>query len=150
MPQSLTKIYIHLVFGTKRRAPYIDSAIEKQLHDYLYVAMRNMGCKPIAINGIENHVHCLFSSNKNLSLVDAVQELKSSSSKWIKTKGLKYSPFYWQNGYGAFSVSETHVKKVIRYIEIQKIHHKDNTFEEEYIELLNENSVEYDERYFLD
>lgn len=102
---------------------------------------------PIKINGIENHVHILAILSKNIALSKFLEEIKRNSSRWIKTKGKEYRNFKWQGGYDAFSVSERRVDSVRKYIENQKEHHKKVSFKEEYIKLLDEHGVEYDERY---
>ena len=104
----------------------------------------------LAINGVEDHVHSLFLLSKRIPICDVVEEVKKCSSKWIKTKGVEYKNFYWQHGYGAFSVSQSGVEPVKKYIAKQKIHHHKKTFKKEFVELLKKYEVKYDERYVWD
>lgn len=147
MAQSLSKIYVHIVFHTKYSQPLIRPEIEPELFAYMGRVIKTNDSIPIKINGVENHVHILAILSKNVALSKFLKEIKRNSSRWIKTKGEEYKDFKWQGGYGAFSVSERRVEHVKRYIENQKEHHKRVSFKEEYIKLLDEHGVEYDERY---
>jgi REP element-mobilizing transposase RayT len=100
MGQSLVKNYLHIVFSTKNRKPLIDENIENELYSYLAGICNKLECYPIKVGGYTNHVHVLCNLSKKMALVKLMEELKSHSSKWIKTKGAKYSNFYWQDGYG--------------------------------------------------
>lgn len=150
MPQSLAYNYIHLVFSTKYREHTILPEIEQKLYDYIAGICKNLESPAIQIGGITDHIHILFVLSKNISLVSFVKEIKTSSSKWIKTQGKQYDNFYWQGGYGAFSVSPKKVDIVKRYIANQKEHHSKQTFQKEYITFLKEYNIEYDERYVWD
>lgn len=150
MPHSLAYNYIHLVFSTKYREHTISPEIEQKLYDYIAGICKNLESPALQIGGITDHIHILFILSKNISLVSFVKEIKASSSKWIKTQGLQYNNFYWQGGYGAFSVSPKHIDIVKRYIANQKEHHRKKTFQEEYIAFLKEYKAEYDERYVWD
>lgn len=150
MSQSLVKNYIHLVFSTKNRAPVIDEAIQPELFRYIAGICANCDCYPVQIGGHTNHIHALFLLSKKIALVKIVEELKAHSSKWIKTKGVAYHQFYWQNGYGAFSVNPAEAEVAKTYIENQGQHHQKMTFEEEYRAFLKKYSVAYDERYVWD
>ena len=147
MSQSLSKLYIHIVFHTKNNQDLIKPAIEKELYAYFGGLLKDMRCVPIAINGIENHVHILCIMSKNIALADLLEDLKRNSSRWIKTKGDDYKEFAWQGGYGGFSVSQSKVDVVKKYIENQKEHHKTETFKEEYIKFLKEYGIDYNEDY---
>ena len=147
MAQSLSKIYVHIVFHTKYSQPLIRPEIEPELFAYMGRVIKTNDSIPIKINGVENHVHILAILSKNVALSKFLEEIKRNSSRWIKTKGEEYKDFKWQGGYGAFSVNERRVEHVKRYIENQKEHHKRVSFKEEYIKLLDEHGVEYDERY---
>ena len=133
MSQSLSKLYTHIVFHTKYNRDVIKADIEKELFAYLGGILKDNKSVPIAINGIENHVHILCIMSKNIALADLLEELKRNSSRWIKSKGVEYSDFAWQGGYGGFSVSQSKVEVVKRYIENQKNHHKTETVTEEYL-----------------
>jgi REP element-mobilizing transposase RayT len=150
MGQSLVKNYMHIIFSTKHRKPLIDETIETELYNYLGGICNNLECQPLKIGGHKDHVHvhCLLS--KKISLIDFMKKMKAGSSKWIKTKGDKYREFFWQDGYGAFSVNPTQTKSVIKYIEDQHIHHQNMTFQEEYRLFLKKYEVDYDERYVWD
>ena len=150
MGQSLVRMYIHLVFSTKYRLPLIDNEIEQSLHSYLGGICKTLECTPVQIGGYVDHVHVLCVLSKKLTLIKLLEVLKSHSSKWIKTKGEKYKNFYWQDGYGAFSISEEDVANVVRYISHQHEHHHKKSFQEEYRELLRELGIEWDERYVWD
>ncbi len=150
MPQSLAKIFIHLTFSTKQRKPLIRPEIEKELFPYIATIFRECDSPSIVINGVSDHIHVLFLLSKKIPLCDVIEAVKKNSSKWIKTKSIEYKNFYWQNGYGAFSVSQSNVETVKKYIARQKIHHKNKEFKEEYLQLLKKYEVEYDERYVWD
>jgi putative transposase len=147
MSQSLSKLYTHIVFHTKYNQDVIKADIEKELFAYLGGILKENKSVPIAINGIENHIHILCIMSKNKALADLLEELKRNSSRWIKTNGVEYSDFAWQGGYGAFSVSQSKVEVVKRYIENQKDHHKTETVKEEYLRFLNEYGIDYNEDY---
>jgi len=150
MGQSLAKNYLHIVFSTKHRQKLIHPPIEEELHAYLGGISKNLECIPIKIGGHSDHVHVLCLLSKKITLIKFVEELKSSSSKWLKTKDKSLEKFYWQDGYGAFSVSPSDVETLIKYIENQKEHHREITFQEEYKIFLREYKVEYDERFIWD
>ena len=147
MSQSLSKVYVHIVFHTKYNQDLIKPDVESELYAYMGGILKENKCVPIAINGIENHVHVLCIQSKNIALADLLEELKRNSSRWIKTKGIGYVNFAWQGGYGCFSVSQSKVEVVKRYIENQKQHHKTESVKEEYIRFLKEYGVEYNEDY---
>lgn len=147
MGQSLVKNYLHIVFSTKNRKPLIDEDIENELYSYLAGICNKLECYPIKVGGYTNHVHVLCNLSKKMTLVKLMEELKSHSSKWIKTKGDKYSNFYWQDGYGAFSVNPREVEVVVKYIENQKEHHRKKSFQEEFVAFLEKYNVEFDEKY---
>ena len=147
MAQSLVRNYIHLVFSTKHRSPFIDESVENELFNYLGGVCKKLECQPIIVGGHLDHVHILCLLSKKIALIKLLEEVKSHSSKWIKTKGEKYSNFYWQDGYGAFSVNPKEVEVVVKYITTQKAHHSKKTFQTELLQFLKEYNVEYDERY---
>jgi putative transposase len=150
MGQSLVKNYIHIVFSTKHRQELIYPPIEDELYAYLGGICLNLECTPIKIGGYTEHIHILCMLSKKIALMTLVEKLKSHSSKWIKTKSDSLKIFYWQNGYGAFSVKPSEVDVVIKYIANQKVHHGKNTFQDEYRTILNKYHVEFDERYIWD
>ncbi len=150
MGQSLVKNYIHIVFSTKHRAPLIDDAIENELHSYLGGICNKLECYAVRVGGYKDHIHILCMLSKKIALMKLVEEVKSHSSKWIKTKGEAYANFYWQDGYGAFSVNPANVGGVTEYIKNQRQHHAKIAFQKEYLALLKKYSMDYDERYLWD
>ncbi|HMS63765.1 MAG TPA: IS200/IS605 family transposase [Ignavibacteria bacterium] len=150
MGQSLVKNYIHIIFSTKYRQPLIKQQIENELYSYIGGICKNLECHPLKIGGCEDHIHILCMLSKKIALMKLLEEAKSHSSGWIKTKGEDYKNFYWQNGYGAFSVNPTDVNAVIKYIENQKQHHLKICFQCEYRKFLHKYNVDYDERYVWD
>ncbi|MCM4161757.1 IS200/IS605 family transposase [Antarcticibacterium flavum] len=150
MGQTLVKNYLHLIFSTKHREPLIKPSVEEELHRYLGGICKKLDCHALIIGGHNDHVHILCLLSKKIALMKLIEELKSHSSKWIKTKGLEYENFYWQNGYGAFSVNPSEVDKVSTYITNQFDHHRKRTFQEEYLTFLNNYNVDYDEKYVWD
>ena len=150
MPQSLSSILIHLVFSTKNREPFIQPTIEKELHPYMAKIFRALKSPSLAIDGTADLVHILFSLSRVIKIADLVQEVKTESSKWIKTKGPEFKNFHWQNGYGAFSIGQSQVAILKRYIARQKVHHQRVTFQDEYRKFLKSYGIDYDERYVWD
>ena len=150
MAQSLAQIYIHIVFSTKERYPFIETDIEPELYAYMAGAIKQMDGIPCLINGTSDHVHILSTLPRTVPVAKYIEEIKRPSSRWIKTKGVMYQKFAWQNGYGTFSVSSSRVDSVKRYIAGQKEHHRTVTFKEELLEFLRKYNVEYDERYLWD
>src|SRR3954469_78249 len=136
MPQSLSRLLVHLIFSTKNRDPCLAPEICTELHPYLAVVSREIGCPTLQVGGVEDHVHLLFGLSRTLSVAQVVEKVKTSSSKWIKTKGATYKRFHWQTGYGAFSVSQSEADKVVHYIQNQVEHHRKSTFQEEYRKFL--------------
>ncbi|RRQ47149.1 IS200/IS605 family transposase [Chryseobacterium sp. SC28] len=150
MGQSLNKIYVHLVFSTKHRKPLITDLIKEELFSYLGGICKNLECNPIQVGGYQDHIHILCLLSKKIALMKLIEEVKSHSSKWIKTKGVAFENFYWQNGYGAFSVNPTELEIVKKYIVNQEEHHRKKTFQEEFLAFLKKYNVEYDEKYIWD
>jgi len=147
MGQSLSQVFIHLTFGTKRRYPFITEEIEPELHAYIAVILKNKDSPALKINSVPDHIHILFRLSKNHVLAKVVEDVKRQSSKWIKTKGIRN--FTWQIGYGAFSVSRFQLEIVKNYIINQKKHHNIKTYKEEVEEIFNEyDSLEYNKNYF--
>lgn len=148
MSQSLSKLYIHLTFSTKGRAPIIHENIRDDLHSYLVGTFKRLDCPALIINSVPDHIHALFRMSKNVSLAKVVEEIKKSSSIWMKENANSPS-FYWQTGYGAFSVSSSKVKITKRYIARQQIHHKQWSYLEEINQYMKRyDVVEYNPTYF--
>jgi len=150
MPQSLSKVYTHIIFSTKHRRNLIDKAIESALFNYLGGVCKALECDPVQVGGHRNHVHILCLLSRKIAQMNLMEEVKKRSSKWIKTKDTRYSDFYWQDGYGIFSVSPSEVDRVIAYIRNQKEHHEKLTFKEEFRRFLKAHHIDYDERYVWD
>ncbi len=150
MPQSLIRNIVHIIFSTKSRRPLIIPEVRGALKAYLIGTLKNLDSPSIETNCVEDHVHIVCCVSKNHALKEILEEVKKSSSKWIKTKGRTLRDFYWQAGYGAFSVSQSNVEAVREYIRGQEEHHKKMTFQEEFRQFLRRHHVEYDERYTWD
>lgn len=148
MPQSLSSILVHLVFSTKGRATLIQPALEEDLWRYLGAACAAHGCRPYRVGGAPDHVHVLCGLARTLAVAGLVEQIKKSSSKWIKERGV--AGFAWQSGYGAFSIGASQVPRVVAYIDGQQDHHRRLTFQEEYRALLRRYQVAFDERYVWD
>ena len=150
MPQSLVQNYIHITFSTKNRYPFIDKNIDTELYSYLGGICQNLECNPIIVGGNKDHVHILCLLSRKIALMKLIEEVKSHSSKWIKTKGLKYQKFYWQRGYGGFSVNPAQINVVKKYILDQESHHQKKSFQDEYRAFLKKYNIEYDEKFIWD
>ena len=150
MSQSLARLPVHLVFSTKNREPRITDAVRDSLHAYMAAVLQNLSCVPVLINSVDDHVHILFDLARTLSVSEAVEEVKKSSSKWIKTQGKEFAGFAWQAGYGAFAVSASNVAAVCDYIAGQREHHRKKSFREEYRLFLERHGINFDERYVWD
>jgi putative transposase len=146
MPQSLSNVYVHIVFGTKHRQPLIHEEIQDDLYHYIAGICCRLDCPVLQIGGVADHVHVLCVFSRRVTISKLLQEVKQSSSSWIKSKYLSMSDFYWQDGYGVFGVSPSAVGTVKRYIANQKEHHSKATYQEEYLRILKEEGVKYDER----
>jgi putative transposase len=146
----LSSVLVHLVFSTKNREPLIRGPVESELHAYGTAVLKNAGCPAQAMNGTADHVHVLFNLSRVTTIAGVVEELKTSTSKWIKTKSPELRDFHWQSGYGAFSVSPSNAEVVIHYIERQKDHHRGQSFQDELRSLLRKHGISIDERYAWD
>ena len=150
MGQSLAQNYLHLVFSTKGRQQLIFPPVEEELYKYIGGICKKLESPPLKVGGYIDHVHILCMLSKKIALMDFLEEVKKSSSKWMKTKMGTLNNFYWQDGYGAFSVSPKDIGKVSAYINNQHEHHRNKSFQDEYREYLKSQCVEYDERYVWD
>ena len=150
MPQSLARLHIHLVFSTKNRELLITDAIRDSLHAYMATVLQNLGCVPVLINSVEDHIHLLLDLGRTVAVSQAVEDVKKSSSKWIKSQVAEFAGFAWQSGYGAFAVSESNVDAVHEYIANQREHHRKKSFQEEYRQFLERHRITFDERYVWD
>ena len=149
MPQSLSRVLVHLVFSTKHREPFIVPEVRPRLHAYIVGILDNLKPPSLQTGGVEDHVHILCALGRTISQADLVEEVKKSSSKWMKAEG-GVPGFSWQAGYGAFSIGESQADTVIRYIQNQEEHHRKVPYQEEYRRFLERYRVAYDERYVWD
>jgi Transposase and inactivated derivatives len=147
MAQSLGKLLVHVVYSTKNRAPLLSPIIRPKLYAYTVGILNTLDCVTLAVNGTEDHVHALVSMSRNISVAKMVEDMKRGSSRWIKEQDENFRYFLWQNGYGAFSVSESRAAQVVEYIKTQEEHHRKIPFQEEFRLLLKKHSIEFDERY---
>ena len=150
MGQSLVKNYIHIVFSTKHREELIYPPYEQELHAYIGGICKELDCPVLIVGGYTNHIHILCMLSKKIALMTLVQKVKAHSSKWMKTKDKSLANFFWQDGYGAFSVNPSQVDVVINYIKNQHEHHRNKDFKEEYRTFLNTYKVDYNEDYVWD
>jgi putative transposase len=151
MPQSLANVLVHIVFSTKQRYPFLsDKDVRAEMHAYLGGTCNELECPVLIVGGVADHVHILCALSRKITIAKLVGDVKRGSSKWIKTKGRMLTKFAWQNGYGVFSVGESEVERVRRYIVGQEDHHRKKTFQDEYRSFLKEYGVDFDERYVWD
>jgi putative transposase len=150
MAQSLSKILLHVVFSTKNRCSTIPAEVTAELHAYLAGACRALGSEAYRVGGTQEHVHIACTLPRTLAVSKLVEEIKKSSSAWLKTKGAGCKGFAWQAGYGAFSLGHSQLGSLIRYIESQQEHHRSHTFCDEFLALLKRYEVDYEERYLWD
>lgn len=137
MPQSLVQNFIHIIFTTKKREALIYPPFEQELHAYLGSICNKLDCQVQIVGGYNDHIHILCKLSKNIALAELIQKLKSASSKWIKMKDKTLQNFYWQDGYGAFSINANQVTLVVEYIKNQKTHHVSKTYKQEYRNFLD-------------
>ena len=148
MSQSLSRVLIHMVFSTKNREPYIVPDLRERTFTYLGGTLVALNCPPILVGGMSDHIHLLFVLAKTLAVSKVVEEVKKESSKWAKQN--VHPAFYWQSGYGAFSVSPSNEEAVRAYIANQEDHHRTQSFQDEFRELLRRHEVQWDEQYVWD
>ena len=147
MPQSLSKVYVHITFSTKERHPFINDGIGQELWAYVGGICGALECNPLRVGGHCDHIHICCLLSKKITQTKLLETVKRDSSRWIKTKGKRYADFHWQDGYGIFSVNPTETDKVIDYIGRQHEHHQRRTFQEELLAFLKKYGVQYDERH---
>lgn len=148
MPQSLANLTVHLIFSTKNRQPLLVKEVRPALHAYIATVLENTKCPALIINSVGDHIHILFQLHRTIALSQIVEDLKKSSSKWLKTQNVH--DFAWQAGYGAFSVSQSQIEEVKHYIENQERHHQQLTFQNELRNFLKKNEIAHDEKYLWD
>ncbi|MCL2105109.1 MAG: IS200/IS605 family transposase [Kiritimatiellaeota bacterium] len=147
MPQSLSRVYVHITFSTKNRRACLDDDTNPALWAYIAGICENLECHAIRIGGYHDHIHICCLLSKKVTQVKLLEEIKKDSSKWMNTRDRRHNDFYWQEGYGIFSVNPSEIEKVVEYIDGQHERHKKCTFQEELLAFLKKYKVEYDERY---
>ena len=147
---SFINVYIHYVFSTKNREPYIVPELEARLWAYMGGIAKKNNMKAIAINGTEDHAHVLLSLPSTITIAKAIQVVKGGSSHWVHQTFPEFQDFEWQKGYGAFSISHYDLHKTIAYIKNQKKHHGVEDFKTEFLDLLHKHHIKYNEKYILD
>jgi putative transposase len=150
MPQSLSFLLVHIVFSTKDRAPVIDAPVLPSLHAYLATVARGLDCECYRVGGVADHVHLAVRLSRTVTTAKLVEDLKTSSSKWLKTQSPALTAFSWQRGYGAFSVGPSDLDALRHYIDTQEKHHRTKSFQDEYRAFLTKYGIEFDERYVWD
>ncbi len=152
MSQSLAKVFVHIVYSTKLRRPWLrDPHVRSELCSYNATILKNEVDSPaVLINAVEDHLHILCLLSRKFSIMDVIKKSKTETSKWIKKRSAKCNDFQWQAGYGAFSVSQSNVREVNCYISNQEEHHRQLTFQDEFRELCRRHGLEIDERYAWD
>lgn len=148
MPQSLSAVYVHAVFSTKNRHPFLaDDDLRRDTHSYIAGITKRLECPALEIGGVSDHVHMLVRLTRTITIADWMKETKRVSSSFLKEMDKEFA---WQAGYGAFSVSTTDVDKITHYIRSQEEHHRTISFQDEFRQLLREHGVEWDEKYVWD
>ena len=151
MPQSLSAVYVHLIFSTKERRPFLrDKSIRDKLHAQLGGISKTLECPPIVVGGPDDHVHMLCRFGRTITQAEWIKEVKRVSNGWVKKQGRPYSDFEWQGGYADFSVSQSNLPQVKDYIANQEQHHRKITFQDEVRALLWKHEIDFDERYVWD
>jgi putative transposase len=150
MANTYHQMYIQAVFAVKYRAAVIEDSWKPKLLSVIGNLINETGCKCIIVNGVEDHTHCFFGWKPSISVSDVMQIVKGKSSKWLNESNLLSSHFDWQKGFGAFSYSKSAIKNVFHYIQNQEAHHRKEKFRDEYIKLLKEHEIKYDERYLFE
>ncbi|MBW2285315.1 MAG: IS200/IS605 family transposase [Deltaproteobacteria bacterium] len=148
MAQSLSNVLVHFVFSTKNRFAFLPNVEHRRrMHRYLARVFKEHGCPALEVGGVADHVHLLCALSRNCTMSEVIKQAKSNSSSWVKTLGGMLQKFAWQGGYGAFSAHPTQIGQIKEYIRNQVEHHRVRTFQEEYLDLLREYGVSYDEKY---
>lgn len=150
MANTYTQIYLQIVFSVKGRQNLIHKNWKDDLHKYICGVVNGKDQKVYAIGGVADHIHILVSIKPTILISDLVRDIKANSSKWINENHYIIGKFQWQDGFGAFSYSQSHLDNVIAYINNQELHHQNKTFKDEYIELLHKFNIEFDEKYLFD
>ena len=151
MPQALARVVLHITFSTKHREPFLkDGEVRSDLHAYMARVLQQIDCEPILVNGVEDHIHILCNFSRTITIASLIEEVKTGTSKWIKTQGPQYEDFFWQRGYGVFSISQSDVDETRKYVAGQEEHHRHVSFQEEFRTLCRKHGIEIDEKYVWD
>ncbi len=151
MPQSLAQVYIHTIFSTKDRHPFLsEPGLRSDVHAFMSGTAKSLQCFPIQIGGVADHVHLLTTLSRTIPISEFVKEVKRVSTNWIQDRGGAYAKFHWQSGYGAFSVSKSALVEVGDYIKNQEEHHRKVGFQDEFRRFLQKHEIDYDEKYVWD
>ncbi len=151
MPQSLSAVYIHLIFSTKDRRPFLrDRTTRTALHEYIGGISKQLDCPPLLVGGVEDHIHLLARFGRSITQSEWVKEIKRISNAWPKARGRDYADFEWQGGYADFSVSQSNLEQVKQNITNQEAHHNKLSFQDELRALLRKHELEWDEKYLWD
>jgi putative transposase len=150
MPNTYSKIYLHLIFVVKWRKNLISDRWKNELYKYICGIIKNKGQKPLAINGMPDHVHIVINIQPDVSICNLVRDIKSNSSRFINENNFCKERFEWQTGYAAFSVGHPQLDTAIKYVINQEIHHQTKTFKTELLDIYRMNEIEFDNRYLFD
>ncbi len=150
MPGTYSQLYIQIVFAVKGRQNLIAKEWRDELHKYISGIITGKGQKSIIVNGVADHIHCFVGLKPSMSISDLVRDIKNNSSKYVNENGWVNGKFRWQEGFGSFSYSHSHIENVYRYILNQEQHHKKKTFKQEYLEFLEKFRIEYNEKYLFE
>jgi REP element-mobilizing transposase RayT len=151
VPQSLANVLLHVVFSTKHRTSFLASQdVREEMNAYQIGTLRNLRCPSLIVNCVSDHLHCLCQLARTITVAKLVEEMKTSSSAWVKTRFPRLDKFHWQNGYGAFSVGPAQVESLKVYIANQDEHHRKTTYQDEFRELLRQHGMGWDERFVWD
>lgn len=150
MPQSLSKVFIHVIFSTKDREPWLDQTLRPALHAYLATVTRDLGAEAFRVGGTEDHVHLAATLPRTLTQADMAKKIKTSSTHWLKRQNKNLAGFAWQRGYGVFSIGKSQLPALVRYIANQEEHQRRQTFQSGFRTILKRYDVEFDERYVWD
>lgn len=150
MPQSLSRLLVHIVFSTKHREPWLDGPSRPPLFAYMAEVGRDLGCEVFRVGGVADHVHLAVDLSRTLTTADFVKKVKQTSNVWLKRRSMRHSGFEWQAGYGVFSLGQSQLSKLTDYIDRQEEHHRRLSFQDEYRGLLAKYGVTPDERYLWD
>ncbi|MGY6650284.1 IS200/IS605 family transposase [Wenyingzhuangia sp. IMCC45574] len=149
MANTYSQLYFHIVFAVKGRNNLITNTFKEDSYKYITGIISSNNQKLMIINGMPNHIHILLSTKPNCNLSELVRSIKANSSRWINEKNLTARKFEWQNGFGAFTVSQSGVKPVVNYIKKQEEHHKKKSFKDEYVDFLNAYEIDFNEKYIF-